>query len=535
LKEKPMASQNPHATLESEAVCEESDSTFIWPLGTSSEPDEMNTSYGPRIDADRWDFHDGIDLPAAIGTPVYAMAAGTVYRAGPADKSGSRGYGSTHVLLRVTDPIDGKKDLFLVYLHLDSIAEGIVAGASVDQGDVIGTVGHEDATYPHLHFEFRKTKSTQPFSRHPLHYLPYVNSANVTNIRVDRCNFYERNGQKRAVRLRFDVPDRREGDVQGVEVDLRGGAGVAPKTLYVDFDDRSTVVSNKGDQHAFNSDGVAVEGYQKSNLKAESLTELHYGVILKNLAPTFKHVRLKVLDSCGEESACKELVLPELRTNEHAVHDLVDFEDAAFPPVGWRLQARTPNVSRRDEAAALNGHWGLLCQDLKSSQGALVRAGLRFPLPPRTSARPMSWRLAAHIRVAELKMEVGKQIYPLAFLQCEDIVAAACIRKVRTDAGEKLVAGVVIRGSDGFFRQRIDVVEGVVTENIPIRQELELVRIGTRQTTAILRWGSHVVARINGDTTSVEPDSCSVGILHSYESVEATLHFDQVLVTEAPR
>ena len=47
---------------------------FIWPLNKTSTPDEMNTSYGPRIDADRWDFHDGIDLPAAVGTPVHAMA-----------------------------------------------------------------------------------------------------------------------------------------------------------------------------------------------------------------------------------------------------------------------------------------------------------------------------------------------------------------------------------------------------------------------------------------------------------------------------
>src|ERR1044072_2649635 len=120
----------------------QSDPHFIWPLSKSSMPDEMNTSYGPRIDADRWDFHDGIDLPAPVGTPVYAMADGVVSRAGPADKTRpGQGFGSTHILLQVVDPTDGKNNLFLVYLHLDSIAEGMILGAHANQGDVIGAVG----------------------------------------------------------------------------------------------------------------------------------------------------------------------------------------------------------------------------------------------------------------------------------------------------------------------------------------------------------------------------------------------------------
>src|SRR5215510_13574081 len=71
--------------------------SFIWPLGESPDtPDEMNTSFGPRIDADRWDFHDGIDLPAPVGTLVHAMADGEVHRAGPADKTAAgSGFGST--------------------------------------------------------------------------------------------------------------------------------------------------------------------------------------------------------------------------------------------------------------------------------------------------------------------------------------------------------------------------------------------------------------------------------------------------------
>src|SRR5512143_3459495 len=108
---------------------------FIWPLGKSPKtPDEMNTSFGSRIDADRWDFHDGIDLPAPVGTAVHAMAAGVVHRAGPADRTGpGQGFGSTHVILQIDDPTDGQNDLFLVYLHLDSVAEGVVPGAQVDQ------------------------------------------------------------------------------------------------------------------------------------------------------------------------------------------------------------------------------------------------------------------------------------------------------------------------------------------------------------------------------------------------------------------
>jgi hypothetical protein len=77
---------------------------FIWPLSKSSMPDEMNTSFGPRIDADRWDFHDGIDLPAPVGTPVHAKADGVVHRAGPADKTGpARGFGSTQVVLQARE------------------------------------------------------------------------------------------------------------------------------------------------------------------------------------------------------------------------------------------------------------------------------------------------------------------------------------------------------------------------------------------------------------------------------------------------
>ena len=148
------------------------------------------------------------------------------------------------------------------------------------QGDIIGAVGQEDAEYPHLHLEFRKGGPEQVHSVHPLHYLDYPNKANFTRLRLDRCNFYRDDGDKRMVRLRFDVVDRREGDVQGVDVELKR-VGREPRKLHIDFDDRDTIASDKGDEHAFNENGIAVEGYQKSNLKGEGLNDLH----LRQTAP----------------------------------------------------------------------------------------------------------------------------------------------------------------------------------------------------------------------------------------------------------
>ena len=522
---------------------------FVWPLSNSPTPDEMNTSYGPRIDADRWDFHDGIDLPAPVGTPVHATADGVVHRAGPADKTApGQGFGSTHVVLQVVDPTDGKNDLFLVYLHLDSIAEGVIPGAQVHQGDVIAAVGQEDAEYSHLHFEFRKGEPKEDNSVHPLHYLPYLNTANFTELRLDRCNFYRRdNGDKRAVRLCFEAPDRREGDLQGVDVELSDKdedvdvessdedeeeEEVELLKIHVDFDDRDTINSDKGDEQAFKN-GIAVEGYQKSNLKGEGLSDLHYGVIIKDIVPKYKFLKLEVLDVNKGKTQSPKFPLPTLKAGEEPINSSVGFEGQTFPPQGWELRLLSGNVCRPDAAAALIGSRGLLCQDLQSVQGTLIRAGLRFALPVnRSPVRPMSWRLRADIKPAELQMGTGLVIHPLAFLIGDDVVAAACLRKIRSD---KLIAGVLIRSADGLFRERIDVNEGEIFRDSPVKWELELLRVGKRQTTAIVRLQNNVVARIDGDTTSVEPDAGCVGILHRHGGLQVTLHVDQLFLTEAPR
>jgi hypothetical protein len=235
----------------------------------------------------------------------------------------------------------------------------------------------------------------------------------------------------------------------------------------------------------------------------------------------------------NEKPKSAEFPLPTLEDGKNPINSREGFEDQTFPPPGWELHLLPGNVCRPDPAAALTGARGLLCQDLQSAQGSTIRAGLRFALPVnRSPVRPMSWRLKADIKLVKLEMEEGLVIYPLAFLIGDDLVAAACPQKVRND---EFVTGVLIRTADGMFRERIDIVEGKIVRNVPARWELDLIRLGTRQTIAVVRINKNVIARINGDTTSVEPDAGCVGILHKPSGLKIALHVDQLRLTEAPR
>ncbi|MHA3704466.1 peptidoglycan DD-metalloendopeptidase family protein [Jatrophihabitans sp. YIM 134969] len=91
----------------------------------------------------RWGtFHHGVDLSAPLGTPIYAVGAGTVVAAGP-----SQGFGNWVVV----DHHDGS---FSIYGHMRVLAT--VVGKQVEPGTLIAYVGSEgESTGPHLHFEVR--------------------------------------------------------------------------------------------------------------------------------------------------------------------------------------------------------------------------------------------------------------------------------------------------------------------------------------------------------------------------------------------
>jgi len=107
---------------------------FAWPVRG-----RVSSSYGMR----RNHHHDGLDITAPRGTPVYAAASGRVIHA---DASLS-GYGKM-VILKHGDRYS------TVYAHNDELF--VQVGQFVEQGQRIATVGQTGrASSPHLHFEVR--------------------------------------------------------------------------------------------------------------------------------------------------------------------------------------------------------------------------------------------------------------------------------------------------------------------------------------------------------------------------------------------
>ncbi len=103
----------------------------------------VTSGFGPRLHPLKHVvlFHDGIDIGAPLGAPVYAMSDGFVLYAGPAS-----GFGSEIVLSH-------RGGVTTVYGHVSRI---LVASGPVTAGEPIALVGNEgESTGPHLHAEVR--------------------------------------------------------------------------------------------------------------------------------------------------------------------------------------------------------------------------------------------------------------------------------------------------------------------------------------------------------------------------------------------
>lgn len=114
---------------------------YMWPVPGHT---ALSSDFGYRdLDHDGVleNFHSGIDIPAAAGTPIYAAAPGIV---------STKAHWSYGICVKIS--VDGQT--VNVYGHMSARAEGITDGVMVQAGDLIGYVGSTgNSSGNHLHFE----------------------------------------------------------------------------------------------------------------------------------------------------------------------------------------------------------------------------------------------------------------------------------------------------------------------------------------------------------------------------------------------
>jgi len=119
---------------------------FVWPA-----QGRLSSRFGSR----RGRPHEGIDIAAAKGTPIFASEAGRVIFSGR-----MRGYGKVVIVKHA-----GR------YRSIYAHASRLLArkGAFVERGQKIAEVGSTGrSTGPHVHFEIRRSEAPQD----PMAYLP---------------------------------------------------------------------------------------------------------------------------------------------------------------------------------------------------------------------------------------------------------------------------------------------------------------------------------------------------------------------------
>jgi len=110
------------------------------PLLDVSKNQIANTWHAPR-GTDR--VHEGQDIFAPRGTPIYSSTKGYVYKIGENNLGGQ------------TVSVIGAGGRVYYYAHLDSYAPGLAEGDPVTTKTVlgyVGTTGNAQGTPPHLHF-----------------------------------------------------------------------------------------------------------------------------------------------------------------------------------------------------------------------------------------------------------------------------------------------------------------------------------------------------------------------------------------------
>jgi murein DD-endopeptidase MepM/ murein hydrolase activator NlpD len=106
------------------------------------DPSDLADTFKDTRDHDR--EHEALDIPAARGTPVRAVAEGNVAKLFNSKQGGITVY-----------QFNNDQTLCYYYAHLDHYATGLREGTLLRPGDVlgyVGTTGNAPPNAPHLHF-----------------------------------------------------------------------------------------------------------------------------------------------------------------------------------------------------------------------------------------------------------------------------------------------------------------------------------------------------------------------------------------------
>lgn len=129
---------------------------------------QFTSTFGVRTDPFRGiaAMHPGVDIPGAVGTPIYATADGMISRAGL-----TGGYGNMV-------EIDHGRGLMTRYGHMSKVL--VAANTRVHRGQLIGLMGSTGrSTGPHLHYEVRVDgKAVNP--------MPFLQSGNYVTANQDQ-------------------------------------------------------------------------------------------------------------------------------------------------------------------------------------------------------------------------------------------------------------------------------------------------------------------------------------------------------------
>jgi len=139
----------------------------------------LSSTFGPRQKASesfRYDFHRGIDIPTPSGTPIFAVKAGLVTRAGNNPQFVDMGVTLQHYDSNSID-CDASACIHSLYIHMSDVV--VIEGQQVEKGELLGYSGTTPLGIDHLHFEIRQSPGQHdPLSAwqrdavHPFRVLP---------------------------------------------------------------------------------------------------------------------------------------------------------------------------------------------------------------------------------------------------------------------------------------------------------------------------------------------------------------------------